>query len=40
MAKAWRKVSFDPLLPLRTLAIFPLNDLTADIRREGRGGSR
>ncbi len=27
----------DPLLPFRTLAILPLIDLTADIRREGRG---
>ncbi len=30
----------DPLLPFRTLASLPLIDLTADIRREGRGGSR
>jgi hypothetical protein len=30
----------DPLLPFRTLAILPLIDLTADIRREGRGGGR
>jgi len=32
--------TFDPLLPFRTLAILPLIDLPADIRREGRGGSR
>jgi hypothetical protein len=30
----------DPLLPFRTVAILPLIDLAADIRREGQGGSR
>ena len=30
----------DPLLPFHTLAVLPPIDLTADIRREYRGGSR
>ncbi len=35
-----RMTQFDPLLPFRTLASLSPIDLTADIRREGRGGSR
>ena len=39
--RSWGPVSVvDPELPFRTLAILPLIDRPADIRREGRGGSR
>ena len=40
LMSVWSTSAFDPLLPFRVLAIFPIIDQIADIRREARGDSR